>query len=210
MALLGSSKKQGRGSPRHAWAAAASILAIVCGCGESGPPAPAELPAPAAEAALPEGAEPIEPCVALQIDELPENANVVLIVNDTMRRDRMGVHGGPAPTPRFDDFARSNHYFSAAASVAPWTKPSIASLFTSLPPAVHGLLDDPRRRQGAQAAWSQADGLSQDFHTMAELLRRWGYRTAAIVTNPWTETKFGFAQGFEELSRSVRRLELRG
>jgi arylsulfatase A-like enzyme len=176
------------------------LLAGLWGCdGDRAPGAtPRGLVADSSVQALPSGAEAIDPCVSVTIPEVPENANVVLIVNDTARRDKMGLHGGTAQTPHFDQFARQNHYFSAAASVSPWTKPSVASLFTSLAPSRHGVLDDPRRRTTAGAAWSRADGLSDGFETMAEILRRWGFRTGAIVTNPWLETKFGFAQGFDD------------
>ena len=72
---------------------------------------------------------------SLFLEERLNDVNVVLIVSDTMRRDRVGVYGGTAKTPTFDRFARSNIYFDQAFGQAPWTKPSVATLFTSLYPS---------------------------------------------------------------------------
>ena len=88
---------------------------------------------------------------SLFLEERLNDVNVVLIVSDTMRRDRVGVYGGTAKTPTFDRFARSNIYFDQAFGQAPWTKPSVATLFTSLYPSQHGLASHPELRQRAGA-----------------------------------------------------------
>ena len=135
----------------------------------------------------------------LRLGEAPRASNVVLIVSDTMRRDRMGYYGGPARTPNFDAFARENLVFEAAYSPAPWTKPSMVTLFTSLYPSQHGLLSHPELddADGAVAPDPTTEALSPSFTTLAELLQRQGYRTAGFVGNPWLAREFGFAQGFE-------------
>ena len=86
-------------------------------------------------------------------------SNLILIVNDTMRRDRLGIYGGPARTPHFDTFAEANLLFDAAYGGSPWTKPSMVTLFTSLYPSQHGILSHPAVRAkgdrlgGIQAFW---------------------------------------------------------
>jgi arylsulfatase A-like enzyme len=128
---------------------------------------------------------------------VPDATHLVLVLNDTMRRDRSGVYGGEAATPHFDAFARENVLFRGAVSPAPWTKPAVASLFSGLLPSQHGVLDHPAWRPAAQQGWSQADVLDEGVDTLAELMRRNGVRTAAFVSNPWMERRFGLDQGFE-------------
>ena len=126
--------------------------------------------------------------------------SVIVIVNDAMRRDRLGAYGGPARTPRFDSFAREGILFRNACTQAPWTKPSVATLFTSLYPSQHGVLSHPRIRSGDSDAAGEilrTDILGDGFTTLAEAMRAGGLRTAAFVGNPWLRKEFGFGQGFE-------------
>lgn len=151
-----------------------------------------------AESSRGDGARGVPPCTELRLPRIPNGASVVLIVNDTMRRDRVGAYGGPAATPNFDRFAREHLLFTEAIAPAPWTKPSVASLFTSLYPSQHGVASDPRARAGTKFAVTlPVDILAEDFVTMAEILRQSGLRTAAFVGNPWLQERHGFAQGFE-------------
>lgn len=149
------------------------------------------------------------PCEEVRSDGAPGPTGVVLIINDTMRRDRMGAYGGPARTPAFDGFARANLLFDRAFTQSPWTKPSIATLFTSLYPSQHGVAHDPQLRNPNDTARTgpieQADVLSSDFTTLAEVLKGRGYRTAAFVSNPWLEKRFGFGQGFDVYDDSFAR-----
>jgi arylsulfatase len=129
-------------------------------------------------------------CDALRWSGRPQRIPVVLIVNDTMRRDRTGAYGGPAHTPAFDRFARENLRFDQAYTQAPWTRPSIATLFTSLHPSQHGMLGHPA---GGDVEFTT---LSDAHVTLAEAFQAAGYRTAAFVANPWMDPSLGFAQGF--------------
>jgi arylsulfatase A-like enzyme len=136
----------------------------------------------------------------LRLSDDPGGPSLVLAVADTVRRDRLGVYGGPARTPAFDRFARENHYFAHAYTQAPWTKPSIATLFTSLYPSQHGMLSHPelpvRGREGRTDVL-ESDVLREELTTLAEVLAEAGYRTAAFVANPWLQKSLGFAQGFQ-------------
>lgn len=160
---------------------------LLAGCGGGSPPA---------------GPPPlgVEPCRELRVERIPTGASVVVVINDTMRRDRAGAYGGSAATPSFDAFAAEGLLFTAATAPAPWTKASIASLFTSLYPSQHQVASDPRLggRPGTKLAGTlSVDVLAKDFATLAEILQQAGLRTAAFVANPFLEARHGFAQGFE-------------
>lgn len=112
--------------------------------------------------------------------------NVLLITVDALRADHVGACGNEwIETPWMDLLARHSVMFCAAYPQQPQTNPSLASLFTSTYPAVHGV------------RVHMVDRLADSFDTLAEILQRVGYTTAAII--PWTslEPAFsGFHQGF--------------
>lgn len=149
------------------------------------------------------GLDAIAPCEDLRWAGPAPRTPVVLIVNDTMRRDRLGAYGGPARTPAFDRFAKENLLFSRSYTQAPWTRPSMATLFTSLYPSQHGL-------QVLGQEGDQHSALGPEFTTLAEVLRATGYRTAAFVANPWMDRGFGFAQGFDSYEDSFAKWDADG
>ena len=66
--------------------------------------------------------------------------SIVFILVDTLRADYLGSYGFEGDiSPGLDRLASESLRFENAFSQAPWTKPSIATLFTSLYPEVHGL-----------------------------------------------------------------------
>src|SRR5712692_33735 len=69
----------------------------------------------------------------------PRNApNVLLIVLDTLRSDRLGCYGSPLPTtPFLDQYSREAVLFEKAFANAPWTLPSHVSFFTGYLPSAH-------------------------------------------------------------------------
>jgi arylsulfatase A-like enzyme len=141
-------------------------------------------------------------------------SSVILVLNDTMRADRVGAYGGPARTPVFDRFARENVCFEQAWAAAPWTLPSVASLFTSLHPSAHGVVTPPLasgpEREAPPLAIERVHALDASAATLAETLREAGYRTAAFVSNPWMDRRLGLDQGFETYEDSFARWDLPG
>jgi len=158
----------------------------------------------------------IEACQDIQLSDSVKGSpdGVIVIVNDAMRRDRLGAYGGPAETPTFDAFAAENVLFERAFTQAPWTKPSIATLFTSLYPSQHGVASDPQFRNPMDPNRTTpviaADVLSPDLETLPEVMQAAGYRTAAFVANPWMEKRFGFDQGFDVYDDSFARWGIHG
>src|SRR6185503_491446 len=83
---------------------------------------------------------------------------------------------------------------------APWTKPSVASLFTSLNPMEHGVTNHEGAMWSPEEPDLEKGVLRLDAYTMAERLKARGYATAAFVANPWMSWQYGFDQGFDVYS----------
>ena len=119
--------------------------------------------------------------------EEPTRPNVLLIVVDTLRADRLGAYGYGRPTsPNIDrELAGKGVTLETAYSQSPWTLPSMISLFTSRYPGE--LLDDN----------PSTFGLPAHLETLPERMRGLGYRTAGFVANALLRDQNGFARGFE-------------
>ena len=118
--------------------------------------------------------------------------NVIVIVVDALRADRVGTYGYERDTtPRIDRFAERSLVFTRAYSAASWTLPSVGSLMTSVYPSVHGLLRPPTS--------ADQHTLPEEFLTLAESLRSHGFRTASITSQPWISKETGLTQGFDEI-----------
>jgi hypothetical protein len=119
--------------------------------------------------------------------------NVIVYLVDTLRADHLGCYGYERDTsPHLDRFAAEAVLFTRTVAQSPWTRASVASIFTGLRPQRHGA----NRRQ---------DALSKEAITLAELLHEHGYETAAIVTNHNVSPELGFGQGFERYEMLGRR-----
>ncbi|UCE41027.1 MAG: sulfatase, partial [Candidatus Aminicenantes bacterium] len=131
-----------------------------------------------------------------------QNANVIIIVIDALRYDHLNCYGYEKNTtsPNIDKLALDGILFLNAFSQAPWTKPSIASLFTSLYPSQHGVLDEPVMISGDEKRKrivTRGDVLDESLTTLAEVMQKNGYITAAFINNVHLSAEMGFAQGFE-------------
>lgn len=123
--------------------------------------------------------------------------DIVVIMIDTLRADRLGCYGNPLDTsPTIDAIAARGVLFADAVAPAPWTCPSVASVFTALYPARHGVMDH-EGRYAREDDHAVTDVLDMQHVTLAEGLSGAGYQTAAFVANRWLQDKFGYAQGFE-------------
>jgi len=125
-------------------------------------------------------------CGGCQRDEASP-PHLVLIVVDTLRADHLGAYGHPRPTsPNVDRLARSGTTFTNAFAPSSWTRPSVASLFTSRSPSEHGAV-----------AFDRA--LRDDLPTLAERLRDAGYHTLGVSGNfVHVSAQTGLARGFDD------------
>lgn len=128
---------------------------------------------------------------AESVEEQPVTApvsdgpDVVIVSIDTLRADRLSTWGYSRETsPTLSKLAASSLRFDRAIAPAPWTLPSVTSLFTGLMPSEHGVVSRD---------WQ----LPERHQTLAEQARDAGYETAFFGVNAAFVTGHGLEQGFE-------------
>ena len=126
----------------------------------------------------------------------PAAPNVVLIVLDTTRADRLSAYGySKDTTPNLSEFARSSVLYMQAVAPTSWTLPSHATIFTGLMPTEHGAHWYAKGTDGHGVP--TALRLVPEADTLAEKLQARGYNTAAIIGNSaMLNRTHGVEQGF--------------
>jgi arylsulfatase A-like enzyme len=134
----------------------------------------------------------------------PDRPNVLVVVVDTLRADRLGCYGAmPSPSPVLDALARSGLVFAQSVSQSSWTMPSVATLLTGLHPRSHGVVGgsclwgNGRREGGAEADEPACAYLADAVPTLAELAQRAGITTFGVSANPLVARSTNYARGFE-------------
>jgi arylsulfatase A-like enzyme len=118
-------------------------------------------------------------------NSMPGRTNVLWIVLDTLRADRLGVYGCERPTtPFLDEWAKESITFDRVIADGIWTLPTHASMFTGLPPCTHG-------------CGYKTDFLDTSFRTVADVLRENGYATACFSNNPFVGPQTNVSKGFD-------------
>ena len=113
-----------------------------------------------------------------------DDLNVIFILIDTLRADRLGAYGYKRPTsPNLDALASRGIRFGQVESQSSWTKASMASMMTGRYP----------ERTGVMRA---EDALPDEAVLPAEIFSEAGYETAGVWRNGWVANNFGFDQGF--------------
>ena len=158
------------------------LLLLLAACGDPGGPGEGGNPASG------ENYEGLAP---------PDTAGartILLLSLDTLRADHLSLYGYERPTsPELEELASEAVVYTEARSTAPWTLPSHASLFTGLYPHEHGA----HNVMGTETDYARALGLQAT--TLAEVLSKGGYRTAAFVANiGFLAPRFALDQGFSE------------
>jgi arylsulfatase A-like enzyme len=111
--------------------------------------------------------------------------NVLFILVDTLRTDHLSAYGYARDTsPALEKLAAGGVRFDRAYAPAPWTKPSVASMFTGQYPHRHGL-------NFVMAT------LPASAQTLAERLSQAGFVSAGVVSHGFVGPRNGFDQGFE-------------
>src|ERR1017187_6829023 len=128
--------------------------------------------------------------------------DVFLVTFDTLRADHVHCYGYPdIETPALDGLAKDGIRFTQAFTPSPITNTSHTSIFTGLLPSSHGVTDF-------------AVPLSPSHPTLAELLHRKAYHTAAFIgavildsktLAPGLDRGFDFYDNFSEHSSTKSR-----
>lgn len=113
--------------------------------------------------------------------------NVVVVVMDTLRADRIGAYGYLRDTtPVLDRLAREGALATDVTAQCSWTLPSMVSLF-----------------QGRYVT-SYRDVFLEDAPTLAEVFRSAGYRTIGVVGNGLLSAEASFDRGFDHYDARKR------
>lgn len=113
------------------------------------------------------------------------NPNIILIVLDTARAETVYPAIDDNRLDTISEISANGVTFRNCISVAPWTVPSHASIFTGQYTSDHG----------THAGNEEFD---PDSAPIAGRLSSQGYRTAGISANTWISPEFGFDKGFDQ------------
>jgi arylsulfatase A-like enzyme len=116
--------------------------------------------------------------------------HVILLTIDTLRADALPFLGNRrTKTPNLDALARQSVLFEQTVATSPWTRPSMVSILTGLPPSIHGAT---MRDVEVEAV------LPETVRTLAERMRDAGYHTAGLGYNPFLACSTNVKRGFQE------------
>ncbi len=106
--------------------------------------------------------------------------DVVLVVIDTLRADHTSLHGYERDTtPTLVRWAQGGTVFERAYAPSSWTLPSMAMLIEG------------------RARSDNRGGLDAEGDNLFRAVRRAGYHTAAVVSNPLLESSRGYGPDFD-------------
>jgi membrane-anchored protein YejM (alkaline phosphatase superfamily) len=123
------------------------------------------------------------------------NANVILIVVDTLRADHLGCYGYTRHTsPGIDRLANEGIIFKNMLAQSSWTRAGTASILAGLYPRNHG-------------ANTRNDSLAEEINLLPEILGKYGYDSYAFVANGNVGSAVGFNQGYKKFFRFRERIK---
>jgi choline-sulfatase len=120
--------------------------------------------------------------------------NVLIYLIDTLRADHLKPFnaGTRVKTPALEELVgMGSALFSSAHTQENWTKPSVATLLSSLLPWEH------------HATTTEAV-VPASVDLLPERLQRVGFYTGAFIANGYVSDKFGFRQGFSSYRNYIR------
>ncbi len=114
-----------------------------------------------------------------------DKPNVILLIVDTLRADRLGAYGYDKPTsPNIDRVAENGVLFEQTYVQWASSLPSHSSIMTSLYPHLHG-------------AFPNGSELNPELLTIGKILKAHGYTNGAFVTNHLVGNQYNFEAGFD-------------
>ncbi|MFW6050588.1 MAG: sulfatase-like hydrolase/transferase [Myxococcota bacterium] len=145
-----------------------------------------------------EGLALIRPAIVVpersrQPGEHPRARNVLVYVVDTLRADKLSPYDPQTrvETPGLSRFVETAATFLHARAQENWTKPSIATLLSSLMPWEH-------------TATRGSSVVPRSVALLPEMLREHGFHTGAFIANGYVSGKFGFERGWDDYRNYIR------
>jgi len=127
----------------------------------------------------------------------PATPNVLVLLVDTLRADRLGCYGArPSPSPTLDTLAAGGRVFEQAISQASWTMPAVATYFTGLHPRSHGVVAGTDPTATADGG-SDPSYLADSIPTIAAEAEDAGITTIAVTASPLVSRDTNLTRGFE-------------
>lgn len=123
--------------------------------------------------------------------------NLVMICLDTVRKDVFSLADRDGPEDSLKPWVQRALRVEKAQSAAPWTVPSVASIFTGLYPNQHGA----GRFSELPANLNQEvpSGIAPSVPTLTEQLAEEGFETIGFTAHPWFTLDYGLDRGFSAL-----------
>lgn len=123
--------------------------------------------------------------------------NLIVIGFEPLGANHVSAYGYTrGTTPHLDRFAQNAYLFKQAISPSSWTLPVFMSWFTGMYPSQHGIVNK-YRVESSQQILSNLIDLSPSVLTLAEVLKKNGYQTAAFTGGAALSREFGYSKGFE-------------
>jgi len=122
-----------------------------------------------------------------------EARSVIVLLIDTLRASKLRPYNprSRVETPTLSAFAEEAAVFEQAQAPENWTKPSVASVLTSLTPMTHNTKE-------------QSSSLPASALTIAEVFQRNDFATASFIANGYVSDRFGFDQGWDHYTNYIR------
>lgn len=130
---------------------------------------------------------------------LPRKPDVLVVVLDTVRADRLSAYGAERATSKqLEAIAEAGVRFHDVTASGTWTWPSHAALFTGEPPWVSGAHWGAESDQvDPTTGYWRVSPMRSDLPTLAEKFGAAGYRTVALSANSLLDPKLGLTRGFD-------------
>ncbi|MBX3245624.1 MAG: sulfatase [Myxococcales bacterium] len=134
----------------------------------------------------------VEPASAREAARRPVR-NVLLVLVDTLRADKLAPYDPETRvrTPGLVAFTQQASTFLHAHTQENWTKPSVATLLSSLMPWEHNTTQ-------------HESVVPTSVKLLPELLRAQGFHTGAFIANGYVSDRFGFGRGWDSYRNYIR------
>lgn len=119
--------------------------------------------------------------------------NAIIYLVDTLRADKLRPYNPSTRvrTPGLDRFVESAITLTQGHTQENWTKPSVATLLSSLMPWEHG-------------AYTEEGIVPPQVELLPEILERRGFHSGAFIANGYASDRFGFRQGWDTWRNYIR------